>query len=96
MPLAATHRNFKRNRCLGDGSDSQLRARLAARAKRSGAEWGGVGRSGVCCGSEAHHGTQWSRSALSGSIENSGEPKSQYYCTKTLSQIIQTKGVYQS
>jgi len=39
------------------------------------AEWGGVGRSGVCCGSEAHHGTQWSRSALSGSIENSGEPK---------------------
>jgi len=43
MPLAATHRNFKRNRCLGDGSDSQLRARLAARAKRSGAEWGGVG-----------------------------------------------------
>lgn len=40
MPLAATHRNFKRNRCLGDGSDSQLRARLAARAERSGAEWG--------------------------------------------------------
>jgi len=47
MPLAATHRNFKRNRCLGDGSDSQLRARLAARAERSGAEWGGVGRSGA-------------------------------------------------
>ena len=47
MPLAATHRNFKRNRCLGDGSDSQLRARLAARAKRSGAEWGGVGHAAV-------------------------------------------------
>ena len=47
MPLAATHRNFKRNRCLGDGSDSQLRARLAARAERSGAEWGGVGHAAV-------------------------------------------------
>ena len=40
MPLAASNRSFKRNACLSDGSESQLRARLAARAGRSGAEWG--------------------------------------------------------
>lgn len=47
MPLAASNRSFKRNACLSDGSESQLRARLAARAGRSGAEWGGVGHAAV-------------------------------------------------
>ena len=40
MPLAASNRSFKRNACLSDRREPQLRAHLAARAGRSGTEWG--------------------------------------------------------
>ena len=68
MPLAATHRNFKLNASSATGA-SHNSVHTSQRGRS------GVGRSGACCGPEVLHGTQWSRSALSGSIENSGEPK---------------------
>ncbi len=57
MPLAATHRNFKRNASSATGARHN-----SVHASQRGR--GGVGRSGACSGPEVHHGTQCVRRRL--------------------------------
>ena len=62
MPLAATHRNFKRNASSATGA-SHNSVHTSHRGRggvgRSGAEWGGAGRSGAERGMQRSGSASW-------------------------------------